>query len=294
MKQQSLTTISPAQVSDFQTADPRGLYSPESITWRVNRETFLLLGGLRALTMQVAHPMVAQGVYDHSNFRNEPLKRLLRTLKTMLTIGYGTREAAMAAADQIRRVHHNIEGALPEAVGNFPAEAAYQANDPGLMIWVYATLVDSSLYMYDCLVTPLSSEQKATYYQESKLWVTLLGVPAAILPVDYQAFQRYVDTTLSGGDIAIGKSGETVLEHVYFPRLPFLPRWLYHPVQIFTCALLPTALREKTGYSWNGRRKTWVDRTVRFLKFIRPYLPGFIRLMPQARKAEKRWHSDNF
>lgn len=244
--------------------------------------------------MQVAHPKVAQGVYDHSNFRNEPLKRLLRTLKTMLTIGYGSREAALAAAEQIRRVHRSIEGRLPEAVGNFPAQANYQANDPGLMIWVYATLVDSSLYMYEYLVEPLSDEEKTTYYEESKLWVTLLGVPASFLPEDYQAFQRYVDTTLSSDDIAIGKSGEGVLEHVYFPRFPFLPRWLYYPVQIFTCALLPPILRDKTGYRWNDRWKAWVDRTVRFLKFIRPYLPGFIRLMPQARKAEKRWYSDNF
>ncbi len=294
MQRQPSTAISPAQISDFQTADPRGFYPPGSITWRVNRETFLLLGGLRALTMQVAHPMVAQGVYDHSNFRNEPLKRLLRTLQTMLTIGYGSREAALAAAAQIRQVHRSIEGTLPEAVGNFPAEKQYQASDPALMIWVYATLVDSSIFMYECLVAPLKSDEKATYYEESKLWVTLLGVPAAILPADYPAFQRYVDATLSSDDIAIGKSGEDVLEHVYFPQFPFLPRWVYYPVQIFTWALLPSALRDKTGYPWSNRRKIWVDRTVRFFKFIRPYLPGFLRLMPQARKAEKRWRSDNF
>src|SRR5689334_5975007 len=35
---------------------PERLFQPDSVTWRVNQEPALLLGGGRALLMQLAHP----------------------------------------------------------------------------------------------------------------------------------------------------------------------------------------------------------------------------------------------
>src|SRR5436309_8596940 len=89
-----------------------GLFGPGSVTWRVNREGALLLGGGRALLLQVAHPLVAAGVAAHSRFRSEPLTRLRRTLDRMLTIVFGDAVEALAAVRDIERVHSRVRGAL--------------------------------------------------------------------------------------------------------------------------------------------------------------------------------------
>src|SRR6185503_3687145 len=86
-----------------------GLFGPGSVTWRVNREQALLLGGGCALLEQLAHPMVAAGVSDHSDFRTDPLKRLRRTLDATLAIIFGTTEEARRAADGIRAVHSRVQ-----------------------------------------------------------------------------------------------------------------------------------------------------------------------------------------
>ena len=76
----------------------RGLFGPDSLTWRVNREGALLLGGGRALLLQVAHPLVAAGVSQHSNYREDPFGRLYRTLDTVTTIVFGSASDAKAVA----------------------------------------------------------------------------------------------------------------------------------------------------------------------------------------------------
>ena len=51
----------------------------------------LLLGaGPRALLLQIAHPLVAAGVADHSDFRSDPWRRLDGTLRSYLRIIYGS------------------------------------------------------------------------------------------------------------------------------------------------------------------------------------------------------------
>src|SRR5215472_8467350 len=96
------------------------LFQPDSVTWRVNQEPALLLGGGRALLMQLAHPGVAAGVAEHSDFRQRPVERLLRTLELTLAITFGTRTEALNAAHQINVVHQRVRG------------NGYSATDPRL------------------------------------------------------------------------------------------------------------------------------------------------------------------
>src|SRR5437016_11697134 len=104
-----------------------GLFGPGSLTWRVNREGALLLGGGRALLLQVAHPLVAAGVAQHSNYREDPWGRLYRTLDTVTTIVFGTNEESEEAADRLRRVHSRVTGKADDG-------RPYEANDPDLLM----------------------------------------------------------------------------------------------------------------------------------------------------------------
>jgi len=90
-----------------------GLFAEDSITRRVNRENILLLGGGRALLMQIAHPKVAAGVDEHSDFRAHPIRRLRRTIRMTMAIVFGDRETALGAARAVNQVHASVRGRDP-------------------------------------------------------------------------------------------------------------------------------------------------------------------------------------
>src|SRR6058998_1440450 len=89
---------------------PEPLLPEPSVARRLNRELFLLLGGTAALLLQVAHPLVAAGVEQHSDFRRDPVRRLVRTVDTTLAVVFGERATAESALKRIGRSHAPVRG----------------------------------------------------------------------------------------------------------------------------------------------------------------------------------------
>src|SRR3990170_1511657 len=111
-------------------ADPLlGFYGPGSRMWRVNREAVLLGAGQAALLLQIAHPHVAEGVAQHSDFEADPWRRLRGTLRTTLDLIFGDGPAAERAVARLNGIHARVHG------------DDYSALDPALLLWVQATLV---------------------------------------------------------------------------------------------------------------------------------------------------------
>lgn len=155
-----------------------------SIARRVDREMFLLLGGTAALLMQVAHPLVAAGVHQHSGFRRDPFGRLLRTLDTTLAVVFGDEHASLGAIGRMNRIHAEVHGT--SAGGR-----AYAARDPRLLLWVQTTLVLTSLRLYEEVMGPLPPDEREAYWEETKPTTALLGIPAAMLPRTLADLERY-------------------------------------------------------------------------------------------------------
>src|SRR5215468_7746642 len=130
-------------------ADPppaaEGLFRRGSWLRRVSSESVVLLGGGRALLLEIAHPLVAEGVANHSRFREDPLGRLQRTLDALAAIAFGPRAEALAAARGVERAHRHVRGRLAAAAGRYAAGTPYDGRDPELMLWVWGTLVDTAL-----------------------------------------------------------------------------------------------------------------------------------------------------
>jgi uncharacterized protein (DUF2236 family) len=136
-----------------------------TVAWKLQREIILLLGWGPAILLQLAHPLVARGVADHSAFRTErwgSMRRLYRTLDAMLGLCFKTEREALAVVARINAVHDRVNGRLTEAAGIFPAGTPYSAHDPNLLAWVHATLLDMNLRVYELFVTPLRIEEKDT------------------------------------------------------------------------------------------------------------------------------------
>src|SRR5207237_1133110 len=142
---------------DAVTMESPWLFPPGSVTWRLGRESCLLLGGGRALLLQVAHPGVAAGVAEHSDFRSRPLDRLLRTLGLTLSLSFGNRPQVLRAARTINRTHDRVRG------------DGYHATDPRLLLWVHATLIDGVFVTYEAFVRPLEREEREAYYAEAQV-----------------------------------------------------------------------------------------------------------------------------
>jgi uncharacterized protein (DUF2236 family) len=260
-----------------------GLFGPRSLTWRVNREGALLLGGGRALLLQVAHPLVAAGVSQHSNYREDPFGRLYRTLDTVTTIVFGATEEAEEAADRLRRIHTRVKG---EADDGTP----YVATDPELIMWVHATLVDTSLLVYETYVAPLSLDERSRYYDEQMLLGEKYGVAVAQQPQSWPEFREYFDDVVHGGTLQVTDALRDVADATLHPKLPvpFVGRPAIEYFNLVTTALLPHRLRTELGLPWGPRRARFHTAQRRVIRRLIPVLPSLVRDFPMARSAERR------
>jgi uncharacterized protein (DUF2236 family) len=157
------------------------LVSPDSVSWRVFKNPLaLFIGGVAAVIMELAEPRVRTGVWEHTTFRVDPLRRLRRTgLAAMVTI-YGARSEAEAMIARVRRMHDRIAGTTP-------AGKAYRANDPELLNWVQATAAYGFLQAYHTYVRPLSNLERDRYYAEGSTAASLYGASA---PTSEAALER--------------------------------------------------------------------------------------------------------
>jgi uncharacterized protein (DUF2236 family) len=245
-----------------------GLYADDSITRRVNRENVLLLGGGRALLMQLAHPKVAAGVDEHSDFRAHPVRRLRRTILMTMAIVFGDRETALAAARGVNQVHARVRG------------RSYSATDPDLLLWVHATLMDTALVTYETFVKPLVSREREDFYQEFKLLGELLGIPRDRFPTTLRDFDAYLEEMIASGPVHVDQRARDLAKLVLRPRLRLLPGPAMIPFEVVTAGLLPAALRDQYGLAWGAGQQRAYRLAVRTVPRLVALTPPLLRVWP--------------
>jgi uncharacterized protein (DUF2236 family) len=256
-----------------------GLYAPGSVTWRIASDNALMLGGGRALLLQLAHPLVAAGVGAHSDFLTSPVARLERTMTLTLRMVFGTLPEAREAARAVNRAHERVQGDWNGV--------AYRAGDPSLLLWVHATLVDSALETYATFVGPLSAGDREAYYRESWVLGRLLGIPRSQFPADYPAFRSYVSAMVTES-LEVSPLARRLAGAVLRPPLRGVPRPLFWPHEVITSGLLPPRLREQYGLPWGARREAAYRALVPAFRGAIRAAPAFLRRAAPARAAEKR------
>ena len=233
--------------------DP-GLTGPGSVTWHVCRERVVPLGGLSALLLQLAHPLVAAGVAEHSSFKADPTKRLMLTLEMLLVTAFGDVRQVHEMTRRIAGIHRIVHGSLPQETGEWRRGTPYSAVSPELCLWVHATIVQTMLNSYSTFVRPLDMNERAELYRESESWGQLYGVGQDIRPATYQDFQDYYARTLSrlvAGDQA--RSVGRIILRARLRGIPIAP-WSY----LLAAGLLPAPLRAQYGLRWSApQRALW-------------------------------------
>jgi len=262
-----------------------------SMAWKLHSEMVLLAGWGRAILLQLAHPLVAQGVAEHSDFLAERwarVHRLDRTLRAMLTLTFGAPEAVERVARTINGIHDRVHGELWTRQGIFPERTPYTAHDPGLLTWVHATLLDSFLPTYELFVAPLTAEERDRYCAESSGIGPLLGIPPGYLPRDVAGLRAYMDARLTSGEIAVTDTARRLAREIVDPPAFLVARPLLALARLPTIGLLPPAIRRGYGFSWDERHERALLALAAVSRRLLPFLPSALRHWPAARAARAR------
>lgn len=258
-----------------------GLFGPGSAAWRIDREVLVLAGGTCALLMQLAHPAVAAGVAEHSDFQADPFARLRRTLTASYAVVFGTTSRAERAIRRMNAIHGAVRGTIPES------GAAYHARDPALLLWVHATLVDTALRIYDRYVCRLTDADAQDYHAESREIAIRLGVPPDLIPMELTELRAWMDDLVRDGIVHVTPTARALAPRVRYPtRLP--PRWVWDIAHLVSDSVMPDPLRCGYGIAWSPARERAMRRAGAASRRLWPRLPSVLREVPQARAAAHR------
>jgi uncharacterized protein (DUF2236 family) len=270
---------------------PHGERSVDSVAWKINSEIVLLLGWNPAILLQVAHPLVAAGVTEHSLFLTDPPgrpRRLWRTLNVMFDLTFGRPAEVQRAAEAINAVHDRVYGELSAAAGPFVAGHRYSAHDPELLRWVHCTMLEVFPRTYRLYVGRLSDAEWDRYCAEASRVEPLLGVPDGYLPDSLPALRAYMRGMLSNGQIAVSEESRRLAYDILNPRLPVPLRPFREFFQLPMVGLLPPSVRAAYGFPWDAEQQRRLVVSARLVRPLLALTPSLFRHWPAARRAFAR------
>jgi uncharacterized protein (DUF2236 family) len=256
-----------------------GYFNDASVIRLVHRNKIMALAGPRALLMQAAHPVALAGFLASTETLRDPHARLRRTGEVLHTIVFGDRGSAKRATDRVRTVHRRLRGELTEPAGRFPAGTRWAADDPGLLLWVLATLVDSSLIVYDRYVGTLDRRQRESYWEDYRTVGSLFGLADGDMPAGLRDLEAYTGDMLAGDVLHVSpRARKLALAIVLQPPVCFAMRPLIELTNFVTVGLLPSTLRHQYGLKWDGRRELMLRVGAGYTKrFVLPAVPSMVR-----------------
>lgn len=271
-----------------QVSDPgAGIHGPASMSWKINREAVLFLGGGAAALLQLAHPFVAYGVDQHSKTRTDPLGRFQRTFENVLAMNFGTLDQAIKSAERVHRVHERIVGTINENAGRYADQSEYGANTESALFWVHATLLDTAVRVYDACVRKLSADEKERYYQESYRFAALFGISQAHIPKSWIEFQRYMEETCESDELAVT---EPAMEMRRFllrsPTRALDP--LFAWLEIMSAGFMHPRFRKEFDFRYGRRERAIFSASIVALRGVVRVLPAHLRFSPAYMAAKHR------
>jgi len=257
---------------------------------RINGERILLLAWMRAILLQLAHPLIAASVAEHSTFRGSTraaFSRLRETVGAMLAISFGTPDEHQRAIEAIRSIHRRVHGTLRQARGAFPAGTTYSAEDSDLLIWVHATLIESIVLAYDRLVEPLPPAARDRYCLESAAVVIELGARADTVPLSWAAIDEYLRGMYASGRIGVAEDARSLAGGLLCPFGNMIGRRIVAPMlSLLAAGQLPESVRADYGFQWTHRQAARFRRLMQVLRILRRLTPAGLALWKAARSHD--------
>ncbi len=255
-----------------------GLFPAGSVIRTVYGDASATLGSGRALLLQLAHPAIAAGVRDHSDYENRPLDRLLGTLFAVSAVVFGSREEAEQIGSAIHRIHTGVVG------------PGYRALDPQLLCWVNATLLGTAALLYQRMYRRLTPEELDQLVADSRRVGEVFGCPVSEQPGTWAEFCTYWHGAVA--ELEVTDTARQVAHSLLSGRgLPARAIWL-PPLALaraVTAATLPQRIRDGYGLSWRARDRALAAAALGGSKALLPHAPlRWRQLGPELFRAPPR------
>ena len=255
------------------TSSPASRPGPALSIRDVAPESVLVLGGGRAILLQLANPAVGHGVARHSDFAARPLSRLSGTLSYVYAVTCGTPIDRAAAVRRVSLAHRPVHGT--QTLGT----PAYNAFDPQLQLWVAATLYESATRVHELVYGPLPAADAESVYRDYGVLGTALQVPPGLWPADRAAFAAYWSRAISG--LATDETTRSVARQLLHPTTG--PVWLRLAMplgRLVTTGLLQPAERALFALPWSPARQRRYNAVIGVIRLVYPRLPARLRHAP--------------
>ena len=164
----------PDWVKSIETGDA-GLFKEDGAVWQVHGSAATLVGGIRALLLQAAHPAPLSGVAQHSRYESDPLGRLAGTTRWLTITTFGSTQAIAREAERVNKMHAGVSGEYTKKDG---AHANYRAADPRFLLWVHCAFTDSFLKCHQSLGYAIT-DGADEYVKDWALSAVRLGLESA-------------------------------------------------------------------------------------------------------------------
>ena len=263
-----------------------GFFGPQSMTWKINRESALFLGAGRAALLQLAHPWVATAIQQHSTVMARPIARFHNTFRIIYTMIFGTVDQALAAARYLYTVHTRIRGEMAEDIACYRRGSHYEANEIDALRWVYATLIETAVLAFECVLPPLTHRELADYYAETRLLAALFGLPASALPEDWPAFLAYCRETEQSHTLGVSHNARKMGHNI----LAGAGSWIKPPhwYRTLTTEWLPPRLRSEFALCIQRDDTQALNRARQRLSNFYLRLPATLRFVGPWHEATAR------
>ncbi len=249
----------------------------DGITWRIAGDARIFGASGYALLLQVTHPSVGAGVSEHSNFKEDPWGRLLRTLDYTSSVIYGGPELAWEVGRRVREMHKRIKGIRPDG-------ERYHALEPAPYAWVHATLAEAIVRAHNLFCRPaLGRAEAEEFWAEWRRMGRLIGVRFEDLPETWPGLLAYFDRMVEE-ELRDTEAAQDVLASLVNPAAPPLPGmrdWVWRVVSwpstnagsLATLGMLPPLLRRRLGVEWTPSRQRRFERMAAIARRARPLMP---------------------
>ncbi|MDP2437027.1 MAG: oxygenase MpaB family protein [archaeon] len=257
----------------------------------VGREAAVFLLGGRAALLQLAHPYVATAIQQHSALATSVVARFYGTFRFVFRITFGDLQAALSSARTVHQMHSRVGGAFSEEAGAAaPAGGRYDANNRQALVWVWATLHESSVLAYELFVRPLSLAEKRGAYEERAEFLACFGLAPRDTPPSWEAFQAYCHHMWNSDILRVGSDALQVERLLFTPPTPALARayWLVQLIRRSTSVLLPAAVARQFGSAPSRAHHALFYALAGLIRLILVFLPGSLRYLSAYHRLQQR------
>ncbi len=260
--------------------DPRGIYSPENIVWKIHSDPCMLIGGLRALFEQALHPVAMAGVATHSNFREDAWGRLERTGDYVTTLTFGSTEEATQLAARVRRVHTKLG-----------------LDNPHELLWVHMAMVDSFLDTAVRSGVALDEREQDDYVLQMVEFADLVGVPRSDVPSSRAELVQYFNQI--SPELEASEDAKRAAIFLALPPLPTIVRFAtpaapaWAGISAVAAASLPRWARDLYGWPTLPGQLSATDFSLQAVRKTLSLIPETFIAPPIFHEGKKRWQNQS-